>query len=71
MTAHSDEETGRVKVTVQPKAMPGDPEEFTRGLQHPQLDNPHITVEVTLSTAASVTVRATGAPGVHTARPRA
>ncbi|GAA3410977.1 hypothetical protein GCM10018952_17750 [Streptosporangium vulgare] len=47
--ARSDEETGQVKVTVQPKVMPDDAEEFKRGLQLPQLDNPHITVEVTLS----------------------
>ncbi|GGS97997.1 hypothetical protein GCM10010156_65230 [Planobispora rosea] len=56
MMAHSDEETGQVKVTVQPKVMPDDAEKFKRGLQLPQLDNPHITVEVTLS-ADSVAVR--------------
>ncbi|MBG0825775.1 hypothetical protein HS048_34385 [Planomonospora sp. ID91781] len=49
MMAHSDEETGQVKVTVQPKVMPDDAEEFKRGLQLPQPDNPRITVEVTLS----------------------
>ncbi|MFI9574159.1 hypothetical protein ACIG5D_22235 [Microbispora rosea] len=55
MTAHPDDETGRVKVVVQPKVMPDDVEEFTRGLQLPQPDNPYITVEVTLS-AESVAV---------------
>ncbi|MFG3437366.1 hypothetical protein ACGF0J_08990 [Nonomuraea sp. NPDC047897] len=49
MMTHSDEETGHVKVTLQPKVMPDDAEEFTRGLQLPQPENPHITVEVTLS----------------------
>ncbi|GAA2208929.1 hypothetical protein GCM10009850_043870 [Nonomuraea monospora] len=49
MSAHSDDETGQVKATVQPKVMPDDAEEFVRGLQLPQLDNPYITVEVTLS----------------------
>lgn len=56
MTAHPDDETGQVKVTVQPKVMPDDAEEFKRGLQLPQPDNPHITVEVTLS-AESIAVR--------------
>ncbi|WP_182909796.1 hypothetical protein [Microbispora sp. H13382] len=56
MMAHPDDETGQVKVTVQPKVMPDDAEEFKRGLQLPQLDNPHITVEVTLS-AESIAVR--------------
>ncbi|GAA4200636.1 hypothetical protein GCM10023074_32890 [Microbispora amethystogenes] len=56
MTAHPDDETGQVKVILQPKVMPGDAEEFTRGLRLPQLDNPYITVEVTLS-AESVAVR--------------
>ncbi|WP_157549281.1 hypothetical protein [Nonomuraea candida] len=55
-SAHADEETGQVKITVQPKVMPEDAEEFTRGLRLPQPDNPHITVEVTLS-AESVAVR--------------
>ncbi|MFF5115065.1 hypothetical protein [Streptosporangium sp. NPDC000509] len=56
MTTHPDDETGHVKVTVQPKMMPDDAEEFKRGLQLPQVDNPHITIEVTLS-AESVAVR--------------
>ncbi|MFI7689852.1 hypothetical protein ACIBQ6_12310 [Nonomuraea sp. NPDC049655] len=56
MTARPDEETGQVKVTIQPKVMPDDAEEFKRGLQLPQPDNPHITVEVTLS-AESVAVQ--------------
>lgn len=56
MSAHSDDETGHVKVTLQPKVMPDDAEEFKRGLQLPRLDNPYITVEVTLS-AESVAVR--------------
>ncbi|PZG48871.1 hypothetical protein C1I98_12275 [Spongiactinospora gelatinilytica] len=56
MMAHSDEETGQVKVTVQPKVMPDDAGEFKRGLQLPLLDNSHITVDVTLS-AESVAVR--------------
>ncbi len=53
MTAHPDDETGQVKVTVQPKVMPDDTEEFKRRLQLPQPDNPHITVEVTLSAGPS------------------
>ncbi|MFD0887620.1 hypothetical protein ACFQ08_24025 [Streptosporangium algeriense] len=56
MTAHSDDETGQVKVTVQPKAMPDDAEGFKRGLRLPQPDNPYITIEVTLS-AESIAVR--------------
>lgn len=56
MMAHSDDETGQVKVVIQPKVMPDDTEEFKRELQLPPLDNPHITVEVTLS-AESVAVR--------------
>ncbi|TDE33526.1 hypothetical protein E1295_38065 [Nonomuraea mesophila] len=56
MTAHPDDETGQVKVTVQPKVMPDDAEEFKRRLQLPQPDNPYITVAVTLS-AESVAVR--------------
>ncbi|AQZ62584.1 unnamed protein product [[Actinomadura] parvosata subsp. kistnae] len=56
MMAHSDEETGQVKVTVQPKVMPDDAAEFTRGLQLPDLGNPRISVEVTLS-AEPVAVR--------------
>ncbi|MBB5078837.1 hypothetical protein [Nonomuraea endophytica] len=56
MTAYPDEETGQVKVTVQPKVMPGDAEEFKRGLRLPRLDNPHITIEVTLS-AEPIAVR--------------
>ncbi|MEV4075012.1 hypothetical protein ACGFJC_48455 [Nonomuraea fuscirosea] len=55
MTAHADEETGRVEVTVQPKVMPDDAEEFRRGLELPQPDNPHITLQVTLS-AESIAV---------------
>ncbi|MFG1863054.1 hypothetical protein [Microbispora bryophytorum] len=49
MTARPDDETGHIKVVVQPKVMPDDADEFTRGLQLPRLDNPYITVEVTLS----------------------
>ncbi|MEU8277076.1 hypothetical protein ACFYOK_35165 [Microbispora bryophytorum] len=49
MTASPDDETGHIKVVVQPKVMPDDAEEFTRGLRLPRLDNPYITVEVTLS----------------------
>ncbi|MFI6299330.1 hypothetical protein ACIBEJ_47600 [Nonomuraea sp. NPDC050790] len=49
MTARPDDETGQVKVTVQPKVVPDDAEQFKRGLRLPRLDNPHITVEVTLS----------------------
>ncbi|WP_433501298.1 hypothetical protein ACQP1K_13850 [Sphaerimonospora sp. CA-214678] len=49
MMAHPDDETGQVKVTVQPRVMPDDTEAFKRGLQLPQPDNPHITVEVTIS----------------------
>ncbi|GAB3162245.1 hypothetical protein GCM10027161_73120 [Microbispora hainanensis] len=56
MTAHADEETGRVKVVVQPKVMPDDTEQFTRALRLPQPDNPYITVEVTVS-AESVAPR--------------
>jgi len=56
MTAGADDETGRVKVVVQPKVMPDDAEEFMRGLQLPQPDNPYITVEVTVS-AESVAAR--------------
>lgn len=56
MTAYADEETGRVKVVVQPKVMPDDVEEFTRGLRLPRPDNPYITVEVTVS-AESVAPR--------------
>ncbi|WP_219502798.1 hypothetical protein [Nonomuraea ceibae] len=56
MTSHTDEETGQVKVTIQPKAMPDDAEEFERGLRLPRPDNPRITIEVTLS-ADSVAVR--------------
>ncbi|MGP3937943.1 hypothetical protein [Nonomuraea sp. KM88] len=56
MTAHPDDDTGHVKITVQPKVMPDDAEEFKRGLQLPQPDNPHITVEVTLS-AESIVVQ--------------
>ena len=73
MMAHPDDETGHVKVTVQPKVMPDDAEEFKRRLQLPQLDNPHIIVEVTLS-AESIAVRpvkATEASGAHTARTQA
>ncbi|NJP91007.1 hypothetical protein HCN51_16345 [Nonomuraea sp. FMUSA5-5] len=56
MMAHPDEETGQVKVTVQPKVMPDDAGEFTRGLQLPDLGNPRISVEVRLS-AEPVAVR--------------
>lgn len=56
MTAHAEEETGRVKVVVQPKVMPDDTEQFTRALRLPQPDNPYITIEVTVS-AESVAVR--------------
>ncbi|NRQ38640.1 hypothetical protein HII36_43480 [Nonomuraea sp. NN258] len=49
MTTHADDETGQVKVTVQPKVMSADAEEFKRRLQLPQPDNPRITVVVTLS----------------------
>ncbi|MEU1734034.1 hypothetical protein [Streptosporangium sp. NPDC020145] len=51
VTARSDDETGQVKVTVQPKARPDDAEEFKRGLRLPRPDNPRITVEVTLISA--------------------
>ncbi|HLU73567.1 MAG TPA: hypothetical protein VKZ82_15350 [Nonomuraea sp.] len=57
MTAHSDDETGRVKVTLQPEVMPGDEEAFKRSLGLPRLDNPRITVEITLSAAPVGVVR--------------
>ncbi|MEV4799378.1 hypothetical protein AB0K18_05125 [Nonomuraea sp. NPDC049421] len=49
MTVHADEETGQVKVTVQPKERPDDAEAFKRDLRLPQPDNPRVTVEITLS----------------------
>ncbi|MET8862761.1 hypothetical protein ABZW11_07360 [Nonomuraea sp. NPDC004580] len=49
MTVHADEETGQVKVTLQPKKRPDDAQAFKRDLRLPQPDNPRVTVEVTLS----------------------